>query len=156
MPAGIVEIVDQSDQRPAVVFAREFMHRFNNRDWVANDLATFLAPGFVRQDHRHVASERATDRDEWISQQAMLTEVARQWPTYTYEETIGVRGGRLVAYRTSIELSDTDELAFIMIIRCDEDLEQVEFASLHDAEATEAALAELDSLHAELNNEFAR
>jgi hypothetical protein len=144
-------IVDQSDQGPAVVFARQFLHRFNNRDWVANDLGTVLAPCFVRHDHRHVASEPAANRDEWISQQSMLTELAPQWPTYTYEETLGVRGSRLVAYRTSIELSDTDELAFIMIIQCDEDLEQVEFASLHDAEAAKAAFDELDRLHAALS-----
>ena len=126
----------------------------NDRDFVVRAGTTMVAPDFVRIDHRRLVAQPPVGAEAWVAGLFDLENVAGAWPFYELTEVVAVRGDRACASRWLIQLGDF-EVEYLVVNACDETGER--FATIHffDPEDIDAALVELDRLHAELETEGA-
>lgn len=108
-----------------------------------------VAPDFVRIDHRRVIAQPPTGAEAWVAGLFDLEKVAGSWPFYEIIEIVAMRGNRTCASRWVVHLGDF-EVEYLVVNACD--LGGERFAAIHffDPEDLDAAMVELDRLHAEL------
>jgi len=131
--------------------ARKIVHLLNDRDYVlSGGPSVTSAPGFTLIDHRRLALAPSEDVDQFPADIEAYESLTGQWPDFVVREVVAVRGDRLVLYRMAVVFGETGEHEFTVVERFDKSLERVETSHLFAVEEVDAAIAELDRLHAEL------
>jgi hypothetical protein len=117
---------------------------------LSDDFAGLAAPGFTRIDRRPLIGMPPTDVEGYRQSHLALEELAGQWPSYHFHEVLAVRGDRLAAVRVSISVGEQGSLEQITLSQIDRDLQMCELLVIFDPDDLEVAIAELDRLHAEI------
>jgi hypothetical protein len=108
---------------------------------------------FVRYDRRRLTAQPPTDRQGWLDAMFTFEELAGgRWPTFELTETVAVRADRLAVNRWTMRLGDVGEVEFIIATRTNEAIDKMEIIYFFDPEDMDEALAELDRLHAEIED----
>lgn len=127
------------------------MALLNDRDFMLRDGLSLCTHDFVRYDRRRMTAQPPADRQGWLEAMITFEELAGgHWPTFDLTETLAVRGHRLAANRWTMGLGESGEVEFIVVTRANEPVDRMEVVYFFDPEDVDAALAELDRLHSEV------
>ena len=129
------------------------MTLMNDREFMLRDGLSLCTEDFVRYDRRRITAQPPADRQGWVDAMFTFEELAGGlWPTFDLTETVAVRAGRLAVTRWTMSLGDIGEVEFIIAARTNEAIDRMEVIYFFDPGDMDEALAELDRLHAEIED----
>ena len=105
---------------------------------------------FVREDRRRLVTIPAASFEEFIESLRTYWELGSGAPSFSVSEVIAVRGERLVLFRSRIAFDDGRSTESLVVLGHDDQM-RAEFATMFDPDDHDAALAELDGRHAEVD-----
>ena len=110
---------------------------------------------FVRFDHRRVVAQPPVGARAWVAGLFEWEKLTGEWPVFELIEVVAVRGDRTCASHWVVRAGALAEMEFLVVNASDQKGER--FATIHffDPEDIDAAVAELDRLHAEYEPEHA-
>ena len=129
--------------------ARRAADWLNDRDFVEREGEKMVTPDFVRYDHRRVTPQPPVGAQEWVAGLFELEKLTGDWPVYELTETLAVRGDRTSATHWVLHFGEFAEMEFIAVGLSDEQTDRMAELHFYDPEDIDAAIAELDRLHAE-------
>lgn len=139
--------VDGEPRNAASDLARYGFSQMHEPDFVAG-LADRLADGFVFDDRRKMLGLGESNKGALSESYSLLHDLGGP-AEVNVQEVIAVRGRRLVALRVRHTFTDQDiYLESIYVIQYDRPVFLTERTVLFDIEDKEAAIIELDRLHA--------
>ena len=119
---------------------------------VTNDVVP-VTDDFYADDRRSGVSFGKLDGPDWVAYLATNAEVGSGQTNMSVTEVIGVRGERSAAFCWLSDYGDDRRTDAIACTRLDSNLSAFERMVYFDLADREAALGELDRLHAEVNGE---
>ena len=149
---GFDEALDRARRNAVEARVHESLGLFQDREFWANGLREYLAPGFLRRDRRKVIGMPDANADEWIAAQFEYERVAGKFGSWSDLKVIDVRGDRLVVFRVLNQLGDLGENELVALDRFD-DAGRLDLLVLFDPGDVDEAIAEMDRLHAELTDD---
>lgn len=141
--------VDGEPRNAASDLTRRSVGWLNDRDFVVRQGETMVTRDFVRVDHRRVIAQPPVGARAWVAGLFEWEKLTGEWPVYELTKVLAVRGDRTSASHWVVRAGDLAEMEFIVVNASDRTGER--FAAIHfyDPEDIDAAVAELDRLHAE-------
>ena len=149
---GLDEALERAGRTAVEARLDEALERRQDREFWANGIRDYLAPGFVRRDRRKVIGMPDANADEWIAAQFEYERVAGRFGSWSDLKVIDVRGDRLVVFRVLNQLGDLGKNELIALDRFD-DAARLDLLVLFDPSDVDEAIAEMDRLHAELTDD---
>lgn len=143
---------DLEPRNAASDLMRMSFERVWDREYWEHGIRDELAPNFVRRDRRKLVGMPDANADEWIAAQFEYERIAGRFGSWSNLEIIAVRGDRHVAARVLNQLGDLGENELVVVEQLDPDLERLELMVLFDPADIDEAIAELDRLHAEIDD----
>ena len=129
--------------------ARRAADWLNDRDFVEREGETMVTSDFVRYDHRRVTPQPPVGPKEWVAGLFELEKLTGDWPIYELVEVLAVRGDRASATHWVLQFGEFAEMEFIAVESCDQQRERLVELHFFDPEDVDAAVAQLDRMHAE-------
>lgn len=126
-----------------------FLNRGHIEAQLAHDALEDFAHDYVREDRRAMISISSSGARETIENLLLWFEMGDGNPMFTIE-IVDVRGDRLVLARFSVGYRGGLSTEVLSVTQFDETVEKEQKAVRFDPDDLDAALAELDKLHAEL------
>lgn len=111
---------------------------------------TNYADDFVRDDRRRFVAIPAATFDEFIDSLRTYWTLGAGAPSFSVAEVIAVRGDRLVLFRSRIEFEDETRTESLVVLEYDDQM-RAKRGTMFDADDRDAALAELDRRHTEID-----
>lgn len=158
VPAGDYgRVVGGEPRNAASDINRRWAELLNDRDFVVREGLSLATPGYVREDRRRVTAQPAvTGAQAWLDGLFELERLAGEWPRYECRKILAVRGDRLCVAHWVLGFGEFAEMEFVLVGRLDAACERPEYGCFFDPEDVDAAMAELERLHAELDAEDAQ
>mgnify|MGYP001814588548 CR=1 FL=1 len=114
------------------------------------DTVEWHTEDFVRQDRRRLVALPEVDRHGFIEQILAWSELEDGKPIYTPLVVLGVAGDRCVAMRIRIGFATGNGVDLIHVVCFDRLVERMHRIVSFDPDDVDAALAELERLHGEI------
>jgi hypothetical protein len=140
---------DESLTNPAVEWVRAAFLFMNvmERDVLTDE---FLTDDFVVDDRRSGINYGIIDAATYVEVMRMYWELGSGRPTWTMPEVIAVRGQRIAAFTSVNDFGNDMHLANINCVCLDPQLRLQQRLVFFDVDARDAAIAEVDRMHAEV------
>ena len=114
-----------------------------------NELSAWFADDYVFQDRRRLTGMPDLDRVDFVEMARFDHELDEEMDV----EFVAVRGQRMSLARVVNRYADGSINEFLALVRWNSDVNRLELTIRFDLDDLDAAVAELDRLHAEINAE---
>jgi hypothetical protein len=116
---------------------------------LTRDVLEGFTDDYVREDRRKLVGISSSGAREMLENALLWFDLGDGKPILTVE-VVAVRGDRLVLARLHVGYRDGDATGVLSVTQFDEAVEKTQRAVRFDPDDLDAALAELDKLHTEL------
>lgn len=111
-----------------------------------------FADDYVREDRRRLVGVPSSDREDWFESIQAYWELSKGPPTFSVAEVVAVRGERLVLFLARVEYEQGPSTEMLIVYGLSVDM-RAQHSVMFDTDDVDAALAELDRLHAEIEGQ---
>lgn len=138
---------------PAVAIAQRSLKLWNDNTHAPTNTSGGVTDDFTLEDRRSGGVNFGTiDASAWDDFLSSTWDVGAGQPRYSMPEIVAVRGQRCAAIVMLIEFDDDSQLGFLNCLRVDRALRRGERMVTFDLDDRAAAIAELDRMHAEIDD----
>jgi hypothetical protein len=116
-------------------------------------MPSWMTDDFVRQDRRRLVATPESNGSEFVENVRAWFSVGAGTPRFRVAEVYAVAGDRCVTHRVSIDFDGSFASDMIHSIRCNASVDKMQKIVTFDPDDLDAALAELERLHAEIEPE---
>lgn len=135
----------------AVERLRSITSRWTDWETLNVEWEGWYTEDFVREDRRRLINMPLADRATYLEHSRVWFELADGRPTFSVEHVVAIRGERLVAWTIEASYESAPSVRAVIVTQFDSAVLRVERQVHFDLEDVDAALAELDSMYAALD-----